>query len=221
MGVKVAPAVGTPEGRLAGMQALALIERLLLLDELWTRLMDDAASGDDRSALDRPDVMRDLGRDIDAALGEVADRAYEVRLMLDSLTDEQFDRALDAVAATPGAPPELRSTLTDALPDYEPRGAAITACDYIVATHAEESALLYQKLDALERGEALGGDLRFPFRCAGFLAVVGAGVAATVITGGAAAVVGLQLASAVGGGVYGWSGAGCPRVLPEISFGRR
>ncbi len=45
MSVRVAPAVGTPEGRLAGVQALALIEHLLLLDELWTQLMDGAASG--------------------------------------------------------------------------------------------------------------------------------------------------------------------------------
>lgn len=63
--------------------------------------MDDAASGQDRSALDRPDVMRDLVRDIQAALEEIPNRACEVRMMLDSLTDEEFDRGLDGIATTP------------------------------------------------------------------------------------------------------------------------
>ncbi len=220
-GVKVAPGVGTPEGRLAATQAVALMQRLLLLDDLWTQLMDAAASGADSSAIDRAEVMRDLVRDMQEGLQEIPDRMYEVRLMLDSLTDEEFDRGLDAIAASPGAPSDLRSALAAALPDYEPRGASITACDYIIATRAEESALLFEKLDALERGETPGGDFRVPFKCAGFLAVVGAGVAATIMTGGAAAAVGLQLASVVGGGAFGWSGAGCPPVLPQISFGRR
>lgn len=168
MSVRVAPAVGTPEGRLAGVQALALIEHLLLLDELWTQLMDAAASGEDSSAVDRPDVMRDLVRDIQAVLEEVPDRAYEVRMMLDSLTDEEFDRGLDRIAATPGASPDLRSTLAAALPDYEPRGAVITACDYIIATRGEESALLFQKLDALERGETPGGTFASPSNALAF-----------------------------------------------------
>lgn len=162
MAVRVAPAIGTPEGRLAGMQALALMERLLLLDELWTQLMDAAARGEDRSALERPDVMRDLVRNMEAALRDIPDQAYELRMMLDSLTDEEFDRGLDAIAKAPGAPSELQSTLAAALPDYEPRGAVITACDFIRATRDEESALLYRKLDALERGETPGGRLSVP-----------------------------------------------------------
>lgn len=217
-----APAVGTPAGRLAAIQALALIQRLLALDDLWTALMDGAASGEDPSAVENLDVMDELVLEIREGLEAIGRRAYDVRTMLSSLDDGQFDQALDVISESLGVQtPDLRSILESTLPDYEPRGAAITACDYIRENWSSESSLMLEKLEALRRGETPGGDWRFPYKCAGFLMLVGAGVAGSIATGGAILGVGLTIGSSVGLGTYGWSSAGCPDVLGAIGGGRR
>jgi hypothetical protein len=97
----------------------------------------------------------------------------------------------------------------------------IAACDYLLEETSAETDLLYGKLEAVRRGELSPGDFRFPYRCALFLALAGAGAVATIGLGGAPVYVGLALVNSTGLGVLGWEANGCPRVLPEIGRDRR
>lgn len=221
MAVRTVPEVGTPAGRLAAVRAMISTHRLIALDDLWTAQLDAAAAGTDTSAVEDLDALQQLVDEMRDGLGTIGDSAYEVRMMLDQLGDEAVDEALDAIAESPTGPSELRSMLTSALPDYEVRSAAITACDYVRATASEETEVLSQKLAAVRAGERPTGDFRLPFKCAALLMLVGAGVAGTIGLGGAPLFVGLSVSSSCGLGALGWMESHCPRVLPTISGGRR
>ncbi len=219
--IRTAPDIGTPAGRYAAVQAMTLAQRLLALDDLWTAFADSAVNSEDRLTVEEVGVIERLVGEIRDGLYLLDGAAYEVRTMLAASDDETVAEALDAISESSGGPFQLRSLLTSALPDYEPRSAAITACDYLRENWGAESDLLGEKLAAVQSGEAPPGDWRFPFKCAAFLMVVGAGVAATIITGGAPVAVGLAVTNGVGGGVLGWTKAGCPDVLGAIGGGRR
>jgi hypothetical protein len=148
-------------------------------------------------------------------LGETPAQAYELRHMLEELTDETVHQAIAKIAETPGAPAHLSSLLASNLEDYEPRGAAIQACDYLHDQASIEASLLDEKLAALRRGEVPSGDFRLPFRCSIHLMTLGAGVVATIGLGGAPVFVAVSIASQVGMGALGWEGLKCPNLLAE------
>jgi hypothetical protein len=200
---------------------MTLAQRLLALDDLWTTFADSAVNGGDRLGNEEVEVIERLVGDIRDGLYLLDGAAYEVRTMLAASDDETVAEALDVISESSGVPLQLGSLLTSELPDYEPRSAVIAACDYIRENWSAESDLLGDKLAAIQRGDAPPGDWRFPFKCAAFLLVVGAGVAATIVTGGAPVAVGLAVTNGVGGGVLGWTQAGCPNVLGAIGGGRR
>jgi hypothetical protein len=107
------------------------------------------------------------------------------------------------------------------VPDFEPQSATIAACDYLREKASAEAALLDEKLLVIRSGELTPGDFLMPFRCAGLLLLVGAGVAATISSGGAAAPILLGVGSQVGLGIREWQRDGCRVELPTISFARR
>lgn len=221
MEVRIAPSLGSPAGRHAATRAAALVQRLLLLDDLWTAQLDAAAAGLDTSAVEDVETLGALVEEMRECLANIGDSAFEVRSMLDELSEEQMAQALDAIGESPVAPSELRPTLEASLPDFDPRGAAITACDYILETAWDEAELLNEKLAAVERGERPTGDLRMPFKCAALLMFTGLAVTASIGLGGAPVFVGMAVAGNCGISVIGWTEARCPKLLPTISRHRR
>ena len=221
--VKTRPEVGTPYGRLVAIRATSLMQRLLTLDDLWTEELERMASGEPVPDSDI-EVLGQLVSDMQRGLEELPDAAYELRLMLDELGPERFDQILDAFGDRDKVPWDVRETLAEMLPDYEPQSAAIAACDYIRETAPSEAALLTEKLETIRRGEATPGDFLMPFRCAGYLLGIGSTVAAgaiAVVAGGPVAPAALGLVYPAISFIEDWRERGCRVELPTISFQRR
>lgn len=220
MEVGLLPEVGTPYGRLVSVRSLSLVQRLLMLDDLWTaelaRTTAEGAVSEDTVAMltQLVDEMRD-------GLEQLPDAAYEVRHMLDELRGERFDQALAAIGEASEPRSDPGAMLSDQLPDYEPQSATIAACDYIREKARAESALLDEKLAAIRRGESTPGDFLLPFRCAVHLLGLGTSVAGAILAGGAIGPAALTLVSPGISCIQGWRRDGCRQELPTISFGRR
>jgi hypothetical protein len=198
-----------------------LVQRLLVLDDLWTAQLDAAAAGIGGSGVDDVDTLRALVAEMQDCLATIVNSAYEVRLMVSELSDGQMAEALDVIGQSPAAPDGLRERLEASLPDYEPRGAIITACEFVGENASGEADILSGKLAELEEGGLAEGDLGKAFKCAALLMLAGASVAGTIGLGGAPVFVGLSVAGTCGMGVVGWIEANCPKFLPAISGGRR
>jgi hypothetical protein len=220
VGTTVIPAVGTTLARLAALNAAAEIQRLLLLDDLWSDLLERARRGEDTAALDDIESMEMLVTELDAGLSRLKDSAYALRQILDATPHGEFAEALARLAEQPESPPHLLARLEAALPDYELRSAAIEACDYVLEEIGNEMGLLYSKLERLREGEVPEGDFRLTFRCALFLASAGASVVGTIGLGGAPVYVGLAVAGALGPAVLAWEST-CRGRLAEVTRGRR
>lgn len=219
--VELTPTLGTPLGRYAATQAGTLVQRLLWLDDVWTAELG-LARGKGAVADDDVLMFRRLVTEIQDGLREMGERAEELRLMLNEMNDEEFDSVFVAVEKEAHPGPHRRERFLSTLEDFGMRGAAITACAYVHETAAVEIETLRSKLRTIEEtGEVPAGDWSLPFRCAGLLMLVGAGVAGTVGLGGPAGCVALTAASAVGFGIREWLKDECPTQLPRISFGRR
>ncbi|HEX2126183.1 MAG TPA: hypothetical protein VHF45_06460 [Thermoleophilaceae bacterium] len=219
MATRTIPAIGTPAARRAAMRASLVAYRLVALDELWTAEVDAAQGAPGEADLRE---LEELARELSDVLTESRDHAYELRMMLDEqVSDDAFTEALDAISESPAAPSDLLEMLVLSVPEYEPRSAVITACDYIRETADSESALLHEKLSALQSGGAAQGDVRMPFKCAALLMLVGGGAVASIGLGGAPLFVGMSVGSQVGLGALAWIEGKCPNLLAEIGFGRR
>jgi hypothetical protein len=206
--------VGTPAARVAAVEAGATIQRLIALDDLWTA---ELVGGSERGKLHPEEIeaLSVLVSSMQQGLEFVPGQMEDLATMLDQLDDQVVEEALDRLAQYP----ERAVNLVEFLPDLPPdlRESIISACRYLAATSGEEAQLLDGKLAVIrERGGVPPGDFRLPFRCAALLALVGAGLVATIGIGGAPILVGLAAANQVGLGAFGWFGAKCPNVLPVI-----
>jgi hypothetical protein len=124
----------------------------------------------------------------------------------------------------------LSAQWREALPDYSFRGAAISACAYIVEQASSERNNIQIKLSEVEAGELPLGDFRLPLRCAVVLLVAAGAIvgivagAGAVVAGGAAGTAltltyvsagGWTVSSVVAAGVA-WSKERCPGALESI-----
>jgi hypothetical protein len=219
--IGIRPEVGTPYGRYVSTEAAALLQRLLILDDLWTAELEQAS---ERGPLGDDEVYT-LERLVDAmerGLENVREPLSGIRLMLDEVGDEAVDQAFQEIAEAPGAPPRLTETLLSQLDDFELRSAAIAGCAYLEAKAEDEAELLREKLAVIVEGrEVPPGDFLIPFRCAALIALVGAGTVSVIGLGGPAGFVALGAVSQVGLGALGWDKAECGLQMPTISFRRR
>ena len=227
---------GTSAGRLAGLRALTVAQKLLVTDELWTgeliRVRQSGVVSDEDLA-----VFEELGQELHSDLAAIRPLSTELRLMLnDDLTDENVDDALRAlVEAEPSLEVASRWLDGESLPDYSFRGAAIAACEYVEAEAPQESNEIQIKLSELRERRVPPADLPQRLRCS-LIAVAAAGALVGAIAGAGAAVVtgvggaGLVLAyvgagavsvSALATGVLCWVEAKCPSVLAAIGRFRR
>jgi hypothetical protein len=206
--------LGTPAGRLTATRVAAIIQSLLLYDEVWTaEITATTASGE-------PLPQEDLGA--------IGDLVAEMRRELDALTGPLFELSSIITASNPG-------TLDNALNELvrsgvlsedasEPlqgdlQGSFIDAADYILANVEAEAILLDSQLAALGNGEAAHGDFGDWFWCSALVAGAGATVAATIATGGAVLVVGASVAGQLTVLGAGLKLARCLEKFPRLRFG--
>lgn len=216
----VVPVAGTASGRVLAFTVAADIHRLLLLDDLWTDLLERARRGDDTTALDDRVGMEALVVGVEDGLEKLRDPLSALRFLLDATPRSDFAEALDHLAADPAAPAELVERLAAALDDYEFRAISIEACDYVLEEIGSEIGLLRGKATALRDGRFPEGDFRLTFRCALFLAGAGATVAGTIGLGGTPALVGLVAFGSLTSTVLSWE-TNCGGQVPAVTRERR
>lgn len=214
------PGIGTPAGTAAAMRAVTLVQRLLALDDVWTAQLETAKRGSPVSA-DDVEVAATLVADMQAGLDQLHGEAELLALILQDAGPTVFEEGLAVLAQLPATPDDLIEMWEASLPDFTLQSASIEACQYLRDEAAAEKDLLAEKLERLRRGEVTEGDFRFPVRCAMHLMIAGGTVIAIVGLGGAPTFVLLGAACAAGQAVMGWTDGGCPKVLPQISRGRR
>lgn len=216
----VVPAVGTASARVAASVAAADVHRLLLLDDLWTDLLERAQRGHDMTAIDDLEGMEALVAELDDGLARLRDSAYRLRYLLDATPATEFAGALAYLASQPEAPPRLVERFEGALPDYELRSAAIEACDYVLEELEREIELVHEKLTVLRGGHVPEGDFRLTFRCALFLVAAGATVAGAIGLGGAPVFVGLTVFGTLTSAALSWETT-CAGRIAEVTRERR
>lgn len=210
------PTAGTPAGRFAAVEAGAQLQYLISLDDLWTSELE-SASERGKLASDDIEMLSSLVGQMRTGLEYVPRRTEDLSMMLEELDNKSVEAALSRIVDNSSEEGlDLRRPLKS-IPGHDLRDAAISACVYIGKMSGPESELLEKKLGTIrEAGYVPPGDFRLPFRCAALLALVGAGAVASIGLGGAPVFIGMAVASQVGLGGFGWVGAKCPSVLPDI-----
>ncbi|MGB7588690.1 MAG: hypothetical protein WBM00_08280 [Solirubrobacterales bacterium] len=195
--------------------------RMRVLDDLWTAQLDSIDPNDQGSLEREFEGIQALGTELQEAVRELPEPAQILQMMLSNIDDRTFDEALDTTlqaawetgifAGEPGAPLRSEDFSQDSL-----RLEVIDACTYIMEQASDEEDLISEKLRRLETGEFQRGDVRFPFRCAGWLLLCGGGVALVVATGGGVPLIIAGVAVDVGKDAYSWKDSGCPKAWREI-----
>jgi len=167
------PELGTADGRRAAVEVGSRLQRLIALDDLWTSELESRA-GQGAMAQEEVEALSAIGNAMQQELEFVPGQVDELASMLRELDGGQIEEALAALAVVPGldrSPGELLEALPEDL-----RGSIVSGCEYLSDHSGEEAQLLGQKIASIEAsGGVPPGDLRFPFRCAAMIALVGRG----------------------------------------------
>jgi NTE family protein len=206
------PRLGTTGGQIAATRAMARTQRLLTLDELWTMQVAAAATPERNTPGEDPLALEALVSELQAGLNDAVTDAAAIGSMLSELSDEDFDRALLTISASPILSPETSQESLPGPDGYPSRSDLMSACDHVRQGAAGETAVLGEKLAQLQGGDRPGGDLGLPFRCAATLMLLAAGVISSIGLGGAPVFVGLGVASSCGFAAKSWVADKCPTV---------
>lgn len=194
---------------------------MVALDDLWTQYLSEADRDDqDTFEGDLPTLMT-LAEQLDAAIGDAAEGAEELRIFLDAVSSDDVYQAYVAMANESALLAAYGERLDTLFPDYELRGAIIESCIYVRDHAGDAQAELRQKTQALAAGGFATGDIPAALKCAGFLMAVGGGIATIIASGGSALLLGGHAATAAGGAIAGWEKSGCAQMLRDIGGGRR
>jgi hypothetical protein len=214
MEIESRSSLGTVARATRAFAPLAQIQRLLMLDDLWTAYLEDAHSEESRDPVDF-DCLVALADEMELVLREMPIAAAQVAKLLEDTPQDVSAKVLGLIAVhDPQAAEGLADLLRDDLQGLDGPGQAfIAACRFIDAETDSEIEHLNGKRSQLHRGELPDPDLRLNYRCISTLLGIGAlwGLAAA----GAVTVVGAPIA--IGAGVVGastslvekWKKGGC------------
>jgi hypothetical protein len=202
------------------VEAVLAIEELLLLDDLWTSALEDLSSEDPAEVQGQGENFGQLVERMDRALAELPQRLGPLEAILNAADDEDIARALTQIAEVGEIDRVLLEEVAFAgeIAEPGPRGAAILACQFLQQEVETERDLLARKYAILVEGRVPDPDLRPIFRCALYLAKIGAGAAAAIGTHGLT--LAYHLGKAVGTGLFGWKKSECVATWHEITRGR-
>jgi len=147
-------------GLLMAGEALAAIQRLQLLDDLWTSYLADA-DPEDRAALERdlPALQR-LVSEMSTGLRDLPGHLRVVRGLGDDFGQGVVEETLVAMLSSDPQGRELIGAFRDQLGDVDFRGAVIAACDFLDASGQQTERELEDKLllpPTLQAARALRG----------------------------------------------------------------
>jgi hypothetical protein len=218
LATEVGPGVGSVAAQTAAVELMTAVDRVLLLDDIWTSTLDAFR---DEDAHPTGAELEDLGRIVDVinrAIGEIVERLPEFRLILSSAADEAVGQPLAGLLdQDPEAREAFASIFQEDITEVGPRGASIAAVDYLAHEFGAEQDNLRGKYQRLASGEPPDPDLRPPFRCALYLAKLGATAVAVASTHGL-----VLIAGVVGGTeqvVTGWKKSRCREFWDSITRG--
>ncbi|HEY2053164.1 MAG TPA: hypothetical protein VGH14_04425 [Solirubrobacterales bacterium] len=215
------PPVGTLPGRVAATNAAGTLQYLVTLDDLWTAELE-SRSGQGSLDAEEIEALSALGNSMRERLEFVPGQMRDLSEMVEEVDDATVEDALSEIVRI-AAETEVALNLSEAIEGLRQdfRAVVVDACNYLIENSGAEANTVAEKTAAIrEAGEVPPGDLKFPFKCAAFLALVGAGVTAAIGFGGAPILVGLGVANQVGLGAFGWRAADCPTALPRIRRAR-
>jgi hypothetical protein len=217
--VGVGPRAGTLAGSTVAAEAMASVDRLLLLDDLWTSSLSELDPSAPASVQGMSDDFKDLVGAMDGSLWELGDRLPKFQDVLQSAEASEVDQALrEILRPRPDAASAYEKMFEADITEVGVYGAGNLACQYIVRELDAERTTLAAKLVQIEKGEVPDPDLRPPFRCALFLAKL---VAAGVVVIGSH---GLALAAGIFDGVdravSEWNKSRCKDLWGAITGGR-
>lgn len=207
------PSLSTVAQATRALAPLAQIQRLLMLDDLWTAYLDDARSEEPTERVDFEGLVA-LAEEMELALRDTPTAAAQVIELLEDVPQGAGEKALRLIGESDEhAAGALAEVLSEDLHGLDARHAFTAACRFIEAETDSEIEHLNGKRSQLEHGELPDPDLRVNFRCISTLVGIGAlwGLAAA----GATTVVGAPIA--IGAGVLGagsslvekWKKSGC------------
>jgi hypothetical protein len=205
-----------PKTALELLDAMEGMQRLQVLDDVWTAYVEQAELPE---ALEVDhQALSELVAEMLAHLARLPRTLSIIRAQLSSLSDEDVDRALEATLAEgPVDAAQARKLLGPVLGDYSLRGAIITACDYAAQTSPVALNELTNKMSLIQMRELRSGDLPKGVKCALYLAIAGAGLAAAIASSGGTFVVVAGVTNVVGTSIWGFGSSGCPEVWADIT----
>lgn len=217
MGLPTVSPLGSAGSRLTATRVAAILQNLLLYDEIWTAEVNAAQAQPGPVPLAELGGIRDLVGQMKEELDALRGPLGELRSMVVDSEPGTLEGALNALVSAgvvpAGAAAELRSGL-----QVDLQAAFVDAADYILENSSGEAHALDEQLKALEGGEAFG-DFPDKFWCAAIVASAGAVVAGTVVIGGAVLGVGLLVGGTVVSGAAAMHFAKCFDGLPKFRFG--
>jgi hypothetical protein len=161
-----------------------------------------------------------LYAELDSALDQLPNLVTDLRRTLVSASDAQLDAARDAIFEQS---PIVRALFDDVFEDEVAevglRGAAINATDYLTTETAEERSLVQREFDRAISGQETVGDLRPAFRCALYLAKLGAAAVGVLASHGTVLIVAAVVPLSADA-VENWKKSSCKECWHEIHRGR-
>jgi hypothetical protein len=199
-----------------GLIAVAQVQTLLALDDVWTSYLESRAGGGE------PDFegLINLAARIDTELTRAPQTANFVRISVERHSDELVSRWLARIHETEPQSDGVLDWLLNGVGERSVRQVLISACLYVERHVVEERKNLSGKVQLLRASKLPDPDLSPAFRCA--WTVVGVGAITTLAAAGAVPVVGVGAAVGLGalGGVYGlstvWKKSGCAEVWRTV-----
>jgi hypothetical protein len=216
-GVGVAP--GGLAGAFAGVDAIVASEEILLLDDLWTSALDDLEADDPAGVQSQAEDFGQLVERMDHALAELPERLQKLEGILNEVSDDEVSDTLSKIVGDNEIDQDALAKVFGAdITEIGPRGAAILACQFLQEEVGRERGILASKYSVLVSGAVPDPDLRPIFRCALYLAKLGASAAAVI--GSHGLVLAYHVGKVVTTGLMGWRRSQCIATWNEITHGR-
>jgi hypothetical protein len=220
MAVRTAPNAYTLAGRTAAAKAIAAIDRLLILDGVWSSAIGDLNPDDAAAIASQRNEFTELMDDFQGALAETIEQIRDLRGVLGGTEDGDVEAAMGAFGEqSPEFATALDRVFTQQINEVGVRGAAIFACDYLIEQQEETRQALRTKYDTLMEGRLPNPGLPKAVRCALYLAGLGAAGAAVIASHGALAMIGAAGGPATSA-VLSWEKSGCIESWQAITGGR-
>jgi hypothetical protein len=199
----------------AGAAAAARCQQLLALDDAWTSYLDKR-DPDDVVGLeyDLAQLVPLVGEML-SLIGALSEDVVRLREGVEGLSMQDIEQTIARLFAECPTEREQLNARLAALGEWDLRAAIIAAYRYIQSEAPAVMSDTARQIGDLAAGLQTPGDLPKAFRCAIYLALIGAGLVGSI--GPHGVITGPALIGAIGNGTLGWDISGCPEILKLLT----